>query len=113
MKYLGPDKAREDNPPHLFAVLNDSVIAALADSKPQMHVLLSNGPGTGISFTLSRSLNFLEKAFGTSDVHFSDRITTALYILHTFTNAKMPRNDDSCRASITCKRQMVSDQAAT
>jgi len=106
MKYLGPDKTREDNPPHLFAVLNDSVIAALSDNKPQMHVLLSNGPGTGISFTLSRSLNFLEKAFGTSDVHFSDRITTALYILHTFTNAKMPRNDDSCRASITCRLGM-------
>jgi len=102
-RYLGPDKHREDNPPHLYAMLNDSVYAALADGKPQMHVLLSNGPGTGISFTLSRSLNFLEKAFGTSDVHFSDRITTALYILHTFTNAKMPRNDDSCRATI-CAR---------
>jgi len=103
IRYKGADKRREDNPPHLYAMLNDSVNAALTDGRPQMHVLLSNGPGTGISFTLSRSLNFLEKAFGTSDVHFSDRITTALYILHTFTNAKMPRNDDSCRASI-CAR---------
>jgi myosin heavy subunit len=92
-------------------MLNDSVLAAFADGKPQMHILLSNGPGTGISFTLSRALNFLEKAFGTSDVHFSDRITTALYILHTFTNAKMPRNDDSCRASITARLGMdPSDQ---
>lgn len=106
LRYLGPDKHREDNPPHLYAMLNDSVIAAFNDGKPQMHVLLSNGPGTGISFTLSRSLNFLEKAFGTSDVHFSDRITTALYILHTFTNAKMPRNDDSCRASICARLGM-------
>ena len=87
-------------------MLNDSVNSALTDGKPQLHILLSNGPDTGISFTLSRSLNFLEKAFGTSDVHFSDRITAALYILHTFTNAKMPRNDDSCRASI-CARSGI------
>ena len=86
----------------IYAILNESVNAALTDGKPQMHTLLSNGPGTGISFTLRRSLHFLAKAFGTSDVHFSDRITTALYILHTFTNAKMPSNDDSCRCQHLC-----------
>ena len=65
--------------------------------------LRCNGPGTGISYTLKQSISFMEMAFGSSDPHFSDRMTTALHIMHMFTNAKMARNDDSCRATMSVK----------
>ena len=118
-RYLGPDKQREDNPAHLYAVLNDMVNAVARDKSSQMLLLMypmhssllqcadsalrCNGPGTGSSFSLNQSLSFLEMAYGSSDAHFSDRVTTALYILHTFTNAKMSRNDDSCRGTLCVK----------
>eukprot|EP00656_Telonema_subtile_P001305 TRINITY_DN10597_c0_g1_i3.p1 TRINITY_DN10597_c0_g1~~TRINITY_DN10597_c0_g1_i3.p1 ORF type:complete len:493 (+),score=118.42 TRINITY_DN10597_c0_g1_i3:117-1595(+) len=109
-RYLGVEKQREDNPAHLYAVLNDMVNALSRDSKSQMLVLNSNGPGTGISFTLNQALSFFEMAYGSSDAHFSDRVTTALYIMHTFTNAKMSRNDDSCRATLSVKLGVLGNE---
>ena len=39
-RYLGAEKQREDNPAHLYAVLNDIVNAVSRDKKSQMLVLM-------------------------------------------------------------------------